>query len=80
MAIHLRILSWALIFLLQLRFPPGKSIAKLNTCGPGKGSALVSKSTHNQQIKHVWWGVFKDVLKNYHKVFLLMEDLNILDS
>ena len=29
MAIHLRILSWALIFLLPLRFPPGKSIAKI---------------------------------------------------
>ena len=26
MAIHLRILSWALFFLLRLRFPPGKSI------------------------------------------------------
>ena len=28
MAIHLRILSWAPIFKLRLRFPPGKSIAK----------------------------------------------------
>ena len=28
MAIHLAALSWALIFILRLRFPPGKSIAK----------------------------------------------------
>ena len=28
MAIHLRILSWALIFIVRLRFPPAKSIAK----------------------------------------------------
>ena len=27
MAIHLALLSWALIFILRLRFPPGKSIA-----------------------------------------------------
>ena len=27
MAFHIRILSWALIFILRLRFPPGKSIA-----------------------------------------------------
>ena len=32
MVIHLKILSWALIFLLRLRFPPGKSIAKIITC------------------------------------------------
>ena len=37
---------------------------KLNTCGPGKGSALVGKSMHNQQIEHLWWDVFKDVLNN----------------
>ena len=30
MVIHLKILSWALIFILRLRFLPGKSIAKLN--------------------------------------------------
>jgi hypothetical protein len=29
MAIHLAALSWALIFILRLRFPPGKSIAKV---------------------------------------------------
>ncbi len=28
MAIHLAALSWALTFILRLRFPPGKSIAK----------------------------------------------------
>ncbi len=32
MAIHLAALSWALIFILRLRFPPGKSIAKVITC------------------------------------------------
>ncbi len=31
MAIHLAALSWALIFILRLRFPPGKSIAKVRT-------------------------------------------------
>ena len=31
MAIHLTVLSWALIFILRLRFPPGKSIAKVIT-------------------------------------------------
>ncbi len=31
MAIHLAALSWALIFILRLRFPPGKSIAKVKT-------------------------------------------------
>ena len=30
MVIHLRILSWALIFILQLHFPPRKSIAEIN--------------------------------------------------
>ena len=29
MAIHLAALSWALILILRLRFPPGKSIAKV---------------------------------------------------
>ncbi len=29
MAIHLAALSWALIFILRLRFPPGKSIARV---------------------------------------------------
>ncbi len=29
MAIHLAALSWALIFILRLPFPPGKSIAKV---------------------------------------------------
>ena len=52
---------------------------KLNTCGPGKGSALVGKRMHNQQIEHLWWDVFKDVLNNCHNLFSLMEDLNILD-
>ena len=29
MAIHIRILSWALIFILQLWFPPGKSLVNI---------------------------------------------------
>ena len=31
MAIHLVVLSWALIFIIRLRFPPGKSIATIIT-------------------------------------------------
>ncbi len=31
MAIHLAALTWALIFILRLCFPPGKSIAKVIT-------------------------------------------------
>ena len=31
MAIHIRILSWALIFILRLRFPPGKSLVNILT-------------------------------------------------
>ena len=34
---------------------------KLNTCGPGKGSALVGNSVHSQQVECLWWDVFKDV-------------------
>ena len=29
MAIHIRILSWALIFILRLRFPPGESLVNI---------------------------------------------------
>ena len=53
---------------------------KLSTCSPGRGSALVGKSMDNQQIECLWWDVFKDVLKNFHELFSLIEDLNILDS
>ena len=31
MAIHIRILNWALIFILKLRFPPGKSLVNILT-------------------------------------------------
>ena len=44
MAIHLRILSWALIFLLRLRFPPGKSVAKIITDRYDKGLLLAFRS------------------------------------
>ena len=53
---------------------------KLSNSGPGRGSALVGKSMHNQQMECLWWDVFKAVLKNFHELFSLMEDLNILDS
>ena len=29
MPLHIKIMSWALIFILRLRFPPGKSIATM---------------------------------------------------
>ena len=31
MTLHLRILSWALIFILRLRFPPSKSLVNITT-------------------------------------------------
>ena len=40
MAIHLAALSWALIFILRLRFPPGKSIAKVITDRYDKATLL----------------------------------------
>ena len=42
MAIHLAALSWALIFILRLRFPPGKSIAKVITDRYDKATLLAS--------------------------------------
>ena len=51
----------------------------LSTRGTGRGSALVGKSVHYQQIERLWRDVFQDVLANFYELFSLMEELGILD-
>ena len=56
MAIHLRILSGALIFILRLRFPPGKSIAKIITARSSEENRLykcVALALHNITLYHI---------------------------
>ena len=51
MGFHYKILSWALIFLLRLRFPPGKSIATILTERYNKGTLTASRNFQRVELK-----------------------------
>lgn len=48
--------------------------------GTGRGSALDGGSIHNQRIECLWRDVFTDVLELFHRLFMSMEHMEILDS
>ena len=48
--------------------------------GTGRGSALDGRSIHNQRIERFWRDVFTDVLELFHRLFISMEHMRILDS
>lgn len=47
--------------------------------GPGRGSMLVGKSTHNQRIERLWRDVFDGVLYIYYHLFHYLEESSLID-
>jgi len=47
--------------------------------GPGKGSIIVGRSTHNQQIERLWRDVLQGAFKFYYGLFYHLESMGILD-
>lgn len=71
-------------FPIQVRSDKGKENVlvadyMISSRGAGRGSMLMSKSTHNQRIERLWKDVFHGVLYFFHSLFYFMEENGILD-
>lgn len=47
--------------------------------GTGRGSVIVGRNVHNQQIERLWCDVFQGVLRLYPGLFNYLEYIRLLD-
>lgn len=47
--------------------------------GPGRGSAITGKSTHNQRIERLWRDLYARCVSYFYTLFYGLEDLQLMD-